>query len=250
MIQAGNCYSLEDLRARVLKALPAWDIPALYSDGSSAVPNGSAAVRALKDAEGFISHVGYKTPKKQKDDLLKLEKAANAEGFKPPTRPDGSDEFSDKDDYLNCLRAFIERADPGARARFLRVDITPVVQELRRREPGPIKPKTDTVTAFDDLSVVAFLQALWDALLRFQKALDSDQRIDEQLGDMTITLVMFVHDLRDGDEDGDADQGARDLIQGLLGGFDELLEEIGSGLSEQWQRADPSRSAGRARGWA
>ena len=238
MIQAGNCYSLEDFRARVLKALPAWDIPALYSDDSSPVPNGRAAVRALKDAEGFISHVGYKTPKKQRDDLAKLEKAADEEGFKPPTRPDGSDEFSGKTDYLDCLRAFIERADPGARARLLRVDITPVVHELRRKQRGEKKPKADTVTAFDDLSIIAFLQALWDALLRFEKTLDRDQRIDELLGDMTITLVMFVHDLRDGEDDGDADEAAKQLIQGLLGGFDAVLEDIGSRLSEQWQRPE------------
>jgi DNA phosphorothioation-dependent restriction protein DptH len=235
MIQEGNCYGLDDFRARVLKALPAWDIPPLLPDPTGAVPSGREALRALKDAEAFISHVGYKTPSKQKRDLAKLETAINEPGFALPTRPDDSTEFADKDDYLNCLRVFIERADPVARERLLRVDVMPVIKALRRREPGTKKPPKETVKGFDDLSFIAFLQALWDALLQFDDTLAKDERIDELLGNMTITLVTLEHDYRGSDEDGDADEAARGLLAGLLGGLEERLQEIAENLSERWQ---------------
>jgi DNA phosphorothioation-dependent restriction protein DptH len=236
MIEEGNCFGLDDFRARVLKALPAWDIPPLLPGTTGAVPSGKAALKALKDAEAFISHVGYKTPAKQKRDLAKLEAEIIKEDFALPTRPDGSAEFVDKADYLGCLRAFIERADPVARARLLQVDAMPTVNALRVKGLKPPRPEKESVKGFDDLSLIAFLQALWDALLQFDEELAKDERIDELLGDMTITLVTLEHDHRDSAEDGDADEAARELLSGLLGGLEERLQEIAENLSERWQR--------------
>jgi DNA phosphorothioation-dependent restriction protein DptH len=236
MIQEGGCYGLDDFRTRVLKALPAWDIPPLLPNPSGGVPTGREALRALKDAEAFISHVGYKTPKKQRDDLRKLELAVDDPGFSLPLKGDGSAEFTGKDDYLGCLHAFIERADPLARERLMRVDAMPVVKALRRRQPGAKKPPKETVKGFNELSFIAFLQALWDSLLQFDATLLKDERIDDWLGDMTITLVSLEHDYRGNDEDGDADEAARGLLAGLLGGMEERLDEIAENLSERWKR--------------
>lgn len=236
MIQEGNCYGLDDFRTRVLKALPAWDIPPLLPEPSGGLPSGAEVLRALKEAEAFISHVGYKTQKKQRDDLKKLGLAVQEPGFSLPLKIDGSTEFTDKDDYLSCLRAFIERADPLARERLLRVDAMPLLKALRRREPGKPKPRKETVKGFDDLSFIAFLQALWDSLLKFDKTLTKDERINERLGDMTITLVTLAHDYSGNEEDDDADEAARGLLTGLLGGLGERLEEIAENLTERWQR--------------
>lgn len=240
MIKEGNCYGLDDFRARVLKALPAWDIPPLLPDASGAIPTGKKFLQMLKDAESFISHVGYKTAAKQKRDLAKLQEAVEQPGFALPTRADGEAEFSDENDYVNSLREFIFRADPVARGRLLRVDALPLVKALQVKKPGPGGTPKETVKSFDDLSVIVFLRALWDALVQFQKSLPQGERIDETLGDMTITLVTLEHDHPDGDEDedgdGDADDAARQLLDNLLGGLEDRFQEIAEDLSTRWER--------------
>ncbi len=228
LIDQGNCYSLTEFRERCFKALPFWDIPPLLANGPAGVPNGSEAVKALKEADAFISHAGYKTKAGQDKDWTKIEKALSEPGFVPPVTADGKAVFADTKDYQGCLKSFIEEADPVARERLLRADFMPLQRALNRPEPGPRpKPTRKSMPAFQGMSFEALLQGIWDALLHFEAEECGDQPMWARLAGIEVRLESFHHDLSGDDTDGiGVKELAEDLLRGCLGGLEQRFAEL------------------------
>ena len=235
LIDEAPCYDFDDFRQRVLKALPHWGIPPILASRGSPPPDGKEAVRVLKEADAFISHLGYKAPLSRKRDLAKLQAAINEPYFAIPLKPDGSSAFLNKEKFYSTLEAFIQRADPVARDQLLAADAMPIINALRRPSPrGPGRAARTQIPAFDDLSIIVFFSALWDALIKFEERVNGDP-LHARLGDMTIQLVSVEHDYRSSD-DVDDSEGVRRLLTGLLGGLNDRFVEVAEAVSGRWDR--------------
>ncbi|MBK1693600.1 hypothetical protein CKO09_02440 [Chromatium weissei] len=93
------------------------------------------------------------------------------------------------------------------------------------------------------MSFHVFLQAIWDAVLKFQKVRDI-----KHLAGISIRLTCFEHDLNSGDEeDFGGDELPLDLLLGCLGGLEKCLQALKLPLNEdeaqrprgQWQHTVP-----------
>lgn len=224
LIDRGDCYSLGELRGRVLEALPFWGLPPLLPDADGNPPPQRDALKALETGDAFISHKTYKSKAAQKKDWERIQDTLDQDGFVPPPRADGTPEFADVEDYRACLDAFIHRADPAARERLLRTDFMPLHRVLTKPKPGPGPDKAPKLKAFDGFSHQAVLEAVWEALLRFQSDVCGDEPLWQRLGDIQVTFELFHHDLTGDEADGiGAREQAEELLRGCLGGLAELV---------------------------
>lgn len=237
LIDRGDCYSLGELRGRILAALPFWGLPPLLPDADRNLPPQRDALKALETSDAFISHKTYKSKAAQKKDWDKIQATLDQDDFVPPARADGTPEFADVEDYRACLDAFIHRADPAACERLQRADFMPLHRALTRRQPRD-KTATPKLKAFDGFSHQAVLEAVWEALLRFQNDVCEDEPLWERLGDIQVTLELFHHDLTGDEADGiGAREQAVALLRGCLGGLAELVSGMELRLPADAQEA-------------
>lgn len=228
LVDQGDCYHLEEFRGRVFKALPYWDIPPLLPDGHGNLVTGPDAVKALKAADAFISHQDFKTKVGQSKALKKIEEALVDTAFVLPLDADGNTEFTGVDAYRDCVKVFIEQADPAARTRLLRVDFTPLFKALDRKEDNREKgPSPRKLSAFGGLSFHALLSGVWDALLEFESDDSGREPMWQRLAGIKVELEAFHHDLSGDDRDGvGVKELSEKLLRGCLGGMDRLFADM------------------------
>lgn len=227
VIAGGECYSFGDFSERFFKQLPAWGIPPLFVGGLGAELRGKKGAAALKEADVFISHQRYKTPAGQKKDWLKIEKALQEANCEIPATLEDAAIYKDLGAYRATLHAFIHEANAEARARLLRTDLMPLLRILKRKtDDGPGTGTTKTILAFTGMSFEALLEGIWRALEEFAKKC-GQQSMAEQLAGIHVELIRFDHDLAADEEEGiGADDLARKLLRGCLGGLDKVFGEI------------------------
>lgn len=250
VIAGGECYSFGDFSERFFKQLPAWGIPPLFVGGLGAELRGKKGATALKEADVFISHQRYKTPAGQKKDWLKIEKALQEANCEIPATLEDAAIYKDLGAYRATLHAFIHEANAEARARLLRTDLMPLLRILKRKtDDGPGAGTTKTILAFTGMSFEALLEGIWRALEEFAKKC-GQQSMAEQLAGIHVELIRFDHDLAADEEEGiGADDLARKLLRGCLGGLDKVFGEIDCQLPldedqailprSQWNRQVP-----------
>ena len=246
VIAGENFYSFDEFTNRFFKQIPFWKIPPLFDDGSGIELRGKKAANALKEADAFISHQRYKTPAGQKKDWQKIEKALKEADFNVPATLNGETIYKDLDDYRETLRAFIHEANAQARARLLRTNLMPVLNILKRKEKAVSSKK---VQAFTGTSLEAMLQGIWQGLEEFSNECGG-QTMADHLAGVHVELIRFDHDLvADADGGVGAEELARKLLRGCLGGLDKVLEEMDIKLPldedqailarSQWERKVP-----------
>ena len=82
-------YRLSDVSGRFFQELPFWGIPPLFSNENGSELRGTKGATALKEADAFISHRGYKTSFGQERDLDRIAEALDDPEFKIPNTQNG-----------------------------------------------------------------------------------------------------------------------------------------------------------------
>ncbi len=224
VIAGGECYRFGDFTARFFKQLPAWGIPPLFVDELGAELRGKKGAAALKEADAFISHQRYKTPAGQKKDWLRIEKALREAVLEIPATLEDEAIYQDLGAYRATLHAFIHEANAEARARLLRTDAMPLLRILKKPQEKGSEKKT--ILAFTGMSFEALLEGIWRALEEFAKKC-GPQSMAEQLARIHVDLIRFDQDLAGDENEGiGAEDLARRLLRGCLGGLDKVFEEI------------------------
>lgn len=241
MTDQGECFSHVELQERLLKRLPFWDIPPLLFETDGNPPSPRDLLKALEMADTFISHKNYKSNAAQKKDWEKIEKALDEPDFILPTCVDGIEEYADIDAYRQCLDDFIHRADNGARERLLRTDFMPLYRILTKKPKKKTRSSSPSpsVKAFNALSHQAMLEAIWDALLHFQKEDCEEQPLWERLGGIQVNFECFHHDLTGDEAEGiGPKEQAGDLLRGCLGGLAEHISAMKLRLPTDQEEAE------------
>lgn len=235
VIARGDFYSLADFTECFFEQLPFWGIPPLFTNGQPADLRGKKGAVALKEADTFISHQRYKTTFGRKRDWLKIEKALSSPEFELPMIMGNEAIYDDVTAYRDTLYAFIHEANGDARERLLQTDLMPLLKILRTRESS--KKASKTVPAITGMSFEVMLQGIWRALEEFAKDC-SGQSLTEQLSGIHVELIRFDHDLTSDDNGGvGAEELARELLQGCLGGLDDVFEGIDCRLPKDGDQA-------------
>ena len=222
VIVGGDFYSFADFTGRFFERLPFWGIPPLFADAPSCDLRGKKGTSALKEADSFISHQRYKTTAGRNKDWQKICNALSEAEYILPDIVDDEIIYEDVDAYRKTLHAFIHEADAEARTRLLKTNFVPLLDILRKREPGNKASKI--VPSFTGSSFEVLLQGIWHSLEKFAVNCGT-QPLVEQLSGIHVELVRFDHDLTDDDDEGvGANELARELLQGCLGGLDQVFE--------------------------
>jgi len=217
-------YSLTDFTEHFFERLPFWGIPPLFASGQPADLRGKKGAVALKEADVFISHQRYKTTSGRKKDWQKIDRALSNSEIELPMTVGNDAIYNDVDAYRDTLHAFIHEANGVAREQLLQTDLMPLLGVLRTRESS--KKTTKTAPAITGMSFEVMLQGIWSTLDEFAKDSGS-QSLAEQLSGIHVELVRFDHDLSADDDGGvGAEELARELLQGCLGGLDKVFESI------------------------
>ncbi|WP_419626176.1 hypothetical protein, partial [Thiolapillus sp.] len=194
------------------------------TSGQPADLRGKKGAAVLKEADAFISHQRYKTTSGRKRDWLKIEKALGNSEIELPMTVGNEAIYDDVAAYRDTLYAFIHEANGDARERLLQTDLMPLLKILRTRDSS--KKTSKTVPAITGMSFEVMLQGIWRALEEFAKDCGG-QSLTEQLSGVHVELIRFDHDLTADDDGGvGAEELARELLQGCLGGLDEVFEGI------------------------
>jgi DNA phosphorothioation-dependent restriction protein DptH len=226
VIARGKCCSFGDFSERFFKQLPAWGIPPLFVDGLGAELRGKKGAAALKEAEAFISHQRYKTPAGQKRDWTKIEEALQEADFEVPATLVDEVIYKNFGAYRDTLHAFIHEANAEARERLSRTDLMPLLRILKRKQTTDVVKPRKMVLAFTGMSFEALLEGIWHTLEEFSKKC-GQQSMAEHLAGIHVELIRFDHDLAADEEEGiGAEDLARKLLRGCLGGLDKVFAEI------------------------
>ena len=234
-----ECFIVSEFKEGLFNNLPFWSIPPLAAENSKDL-QGNNLKKSIKEADNFISHKKYKTPSSQNKDWAKITKAlSNSE----------SELFAiseDHPDYKDLLENFIFKASDDARNKLLEINALPLLKVLRTRDS---KPGTrETIPNYSGMSLEAFLQGTWQCFSDFSKAFEKE--ILEDLTSVHIELIQFQHDLIDNDEEGlGAEEQAKQILTGCLGGLDNVFTSIDFRLPEdedqallpsnQWEKSIP-----------
>ena len=172
----------------------------------------------VQDAATFFSYQNYLKDTGRKKAIKQLDQFTQRlqEGKEDISF---SDEFSDIDDLLSCLRNYIQKNDSDARSRLLQTDFAPIRDKiLNLRQPRGQK-RTPKLTKIDASPLEAVLTAVWHCLVDFKNNCTKDSLFPGAvLQKIHIQGWKFRHDL-------DADNDGRDLLQGCLGGLDDFIEK-------------------------
>ncbi|WXG55015.1 MAG: hypothetical protein RNU03_10210 [Candidatus Sedimenticola sp. (ex Thyasira tokunagai)] len=240
VIADGDFYKLADFTECFFERLPFWDIPPLFTSGKFADLRGKKGAVALKEADAFISHQRYKTNAGRKKDWQKIENVLSDPEFELPATVGDAAIYDDVDAYRDTLHAFIYEADAGARSRLLQTDLMPLLAILRKRESVPKTSKS--IPAITGMSFEVLLQGVWRTLDEFAKDCGAQPLVEQLLG-IHVELVRFDHDLTADDDGGvGAKELARELLQGCLGGLDDVFEAIDCRLPRDDDQARLPRS--------
>lgn len=222
LISTGGCYQFTDFTERFFKQLFFWGIPPLFAGERATELRGKKGADALKEADAFISHQRYKTSSGQKKDWQKIVKALDKPDFELPETLDENLAYKSIKDYSDTLHAFIHEADADARARLLRTDLMPLLKMLKVKESK--ESNSEKIQALSGMSLEVLLEGIWRTL----KAVADDgdgQSLADQLAGIHVELVRFDHDLTaDEEESIGANESARELLQGCLGGLETVFE--------------------------
>ncbi|WP_257279600.1 type IV secretion system DNA-binding domain-containing protein [Endozoicomonas sp. ISHI1] len=234
-----ECSGVSEFKEALFQSLPFWGIPPLLSENSKDL-NGSNLKKSIKEADSFISHKKYKTLASQKKDWEKITKALD----------DNESELfaisEENENYKDLLESFIFKASDDARNKLLQINALPLLKTLRIRERKP--GVRSTIPTYSGMSFEAFLHGIWQSFSDFSRAYSKDD-IDD-LASAHIELIQFQHDLIDNDEEGEgAEEQARQILSGCIGGLDNVFKSIDFRLPEdedqallpsnQWERSVP-----------
>ena len=222
-----ECSGVAEFKEDLFKNLPFWGIPPLASENSKDLI-GNNFKKAIKEADNFISHKKYKTLSGQKKDWDKITKAL---------RDNESELFAiseEHEDYKDLLESFIFKASDDARNKLLEINALPLLKVLRIRESKTAA--RSTIPTYSGMSFEAFLQGIWQSFTDFSQIASKDDLDD--LASAHIELIQFQHDLIDNDEDGEgAEDQARQILTGCLGGLDNVFKSIDFRLPEDEDQA-------------
>jgi DNA phosphorothioation-dependent restriction protein DptH len=147
--------------------------------------------------------------------------------------------YDDIDAYRDTLHAFIFEANSDARTRLLNTDFMPLLGILRKKESS--KKTSKAVPAITGMSFEVLLQGIWRTLDEFVRNCGTKPLV-EQLSSIYVQLVRFDHDLTADDEGGvGAEELARELLQGCLGGLDVIFAGIDCRLPQDEDQSRMSR---------
>jgi DNA phosphorothioation-dependent restriction protein DptH len=237
VILDGQNDSFSDVCERFFRQLPFWDIPPLFAGVQPGELRGKKGASALRAADAFISHQRYKTLSGQKKDWKKLEKWLEGADFELPASLEASSNFADRAEYSATLHAFIFEADAVARERLLRSDLMPVLRALGQREDVEPRPESKSNPAFNGMSLEVLLQGVWLAIDEVVRT-DKGQPLTDKLAKIDIALVRFDHDLVSDNSEGiGANDLARELLLGCLGGLDRVFSNIDCRLPKDEDQA-------------
>lgn len=224
VVAGGDFFNLADFTERFFERLPFWGVPPLFSVSDPTDLIGKKGAVALTEADSFISHMRYNTPAGRKKDWEKIDEDLSNPEFDLPATIDSDSSYDNVSEYRDTLHAFIHEADAEARARLLKTNLMPLLSLLRKRTPK--KKSSKSIPVFTGMSFEIFLQGIWRGLNEF--AINcGGQPLAEQLSGIHVELVRFDHDLS-ADVDGGigANELARELLHGCLGGLSEVVEGI------------------------
>ena len=194
-----------------------WDLPKFKE---LPYQNRNNLPKYVKDAATFFSYQNFLKSAGRSNAIKQLDWFAGKIQNGDDDISFSEEEFSDVDDLLSCLRSYIEKNNPSARARLLKTDFAPIRDKIltRKKEPGPSRPPN--LTKIDAPPLEALLTALWYCFVDFKKYCTKNSLIPAAtLQKISIQGGKFRHDL-------DADNDGIDLLRGCLGGLDALLENV------------------------
>jgi DNA phosphorothioation-dependent restriction protein DptH len=136
--------------------------------------------------------------------------------------------FATDQAFMDGLRNYIATADAKCRADLLRCDYVTIRDRIlpSREDPGPGKPKKQTVSKLSGGPVEVMLSALWTTLGEFKRS--ANERgvfAHEALKSIHIEAGMFKHDC-DGESSEERKIKAVAYLGRLLGGVDQFIEKF------------------------
>jgi DNA phosphorothioation-dependent restriction protein DptH len=244
-----DLYSFGDFIQRFYWHLPFWGIPPLNPDKRDI--GGKKGAALLKNAAGFIAHQKLKTPSEQKKAWAKLTKAF-ADGILelPEPIPENAPPYQNLDEFKATLHEFIHKADTDAKAKLMQADLLPVLKALKLKVDESPKDKKPKVMKLTGMSLDVMLHAVWETLQTFQQDRLGNRPLYETLAGVRVIVTHFKHDLTDDQDNGqDGETLARALLQGCLGGLNEVFKQMGWHLPvdadqarlprERWEKEIP-----------
>lgn len=221
-----DLYSFGDFIQRFYWQLPFWGIPPLKPENRDI--GGKRGAALLKNAAGFIAHQKLKTPSEQKKAWAKLTKAFADGTLKlPEPIPGNAPPYQNLDEFKTTLHEFIYKADADAKAKLMQADLLPVLKALKLKVDDPPKDKKPKVMKLTGMSLEVMLQAVWETLQTFQQERLGNRPLFEALDKVRVIVTHFKHDLTDDQDNGqDGEELARALLQGCLGGLNEVFKQM------------------------
>jgi DNA phosphorothioation-dependent restriction protein DptH len=133
--------------------------------------------------------------------------------------------YASWDDYLNGIQRYVEKEDGAERARLLDCDFIFLADKVLKFKKPSEKPEKETVRRLDGGPVEVVLHGLWMTFADFS-ATDEEFKEVERI---EIEAVEFRHDYEDsdegmGDDPVEREEHAREYLQRLTGGVDNLVE--------------------------
>ncbi len=208
-INLAHAQNGNDALREIIENLLFWNLPLLKD-----IPARRKISDYITSAITFFSYEKYLKEKERKKASDKIE-AFKVKFENGDVVPDYYGDFGDMEEFLNCLKTYIDDNDGVARARLLKANFVFIRDEILNLKEPKQKPTTKKIRRIDAPPLEAVLEAVWAALVAYKK--DTQHPLDT-IKTISITGVKYRHDF-------DNNQEARDLIRGCLGGIDELLVE-------------------------
>ena len=217
--------------------LPFWHIPPLVI-ADDKIRKTKDLTGLIREADILITHQRLKTSSEQKKAWEKVVKMLNDADFELPTTFDPNVAYKDERDYEKTLWDFIHTGDSKAAQRLMQTDVYALVKALKKPIKKTVVSK-DKIGRLQGSSMEAFLQAIWQTILRFAKECkDEGEDWWDYVASLDIKAEYFAHDLDADDNDISGHALARELLHGCLGGLAEVLQALDLRLPVDQEQAD------------
>ncbi|WP_020560063.1 ATP-binding protein [Thiofilum flexile] len=240
--------SLSEVLASFYEHLPFWGVPPLCLS-TEQVKKVRETKDLIKSADALISHQKLKSRSDQDKAWSKIEKLLQDPEFTLPEVFGEAAAYTDIQDYGRTLKSFIYNADAQARERLVHTNLVKLIKQLKVREKSK-KVTSEKKVRLQGSSMEVFLRAIWETVLLFAKACQEEGEVwTDYLSEIQVVVDQFNHDLETDIDTGIAgSELAKELLQGCLGGLEQLLETYAMDLRlpvdeeqvalpmAQWQR--------------
>ncbi len=215
-----NFDSMSEVIERCYRLLPFWDLPPLLG-----VKNTKKHANLIKEAQVFISHMGFKSATDQNKAWGKIERKLSDVGddFEIPETLSSKSLYQDVEAFKETLHDFIFKADAFAKTKLMQTNLVPVLEILKL--PTDKKPPKDKIQRLTGASLDVILQSIWITLLEFESQ-NGIGALANNINKIEIVIDRFNHDLEANPGEENPKKLAEDLLNGCLGGLPELLEQI------------------------